>query len=242
MSSAADGSPPGGDTGSGSTRKRLVEIEMEEVAPTKKSKATKTQANVKPSLPNPDQAEVVQILKDHFSVKKDEATGKWLQGEYNIFESLGHLRKHLCKEGVFVTQDWFENNLTLGQEPIFDALKKCRVDFYVAKTGEAEAVKDWVRMAIFPPEFKEWCGITIAGPYDKKGAQQVVLKLGVGKTWGSYEFPEASDSRRTDFVDWPVLERHLATRGLPDRLWQHPGATIEEKLSLVKYLLDFQTL
>jgi hypothetical protein len=69
-----------------------------------------------------------------------------------------------------------------------------------------------------------------------KGEAQVILaKFNIQLQLGYYTLDG-------DLLQWKDLERKFATTGLSEKLWEHPGATLSEKLSLLHFFMDYSTM
>jgi hypothetical protein len=197
------------------------------------------------TFPTPSQGEVVRLLKREFGLEElTEKDGTLLfQVGKHKFPSLNELRTHLCRNGLESPKEWFYQNMVFVEE--YYNLETKEYGIHVPSTKQAKSVSDWIRLDILPREYhypassntKAAAAALILTKLAKHEVQQLLGKMGITLDLGYYQLVDDGE-----LMSWGDLERQIATHGLPERLWEHPGATRNEKLSLVLFFLDYKTM
>jgi hypothetical protein len=190
----------------------------------------KNVTNVITRFPKPSQAHAMKYLINDFGLEVENpmlhCTKYKFEGKE--FESVDHLRNYLCRVGLVATQEWIEENMNYER---FYCSSFGKQDLYIPKTIKAKCLTDWIRLAIIPEEY-------LRHPIDelsKAEAQIILAKFNIQLQLGYYTLDG-------DLVQWKDLEEKFATVGLSKELWEHPGATLQEKLSLLHFFMDYSTM
>lgn len=143
-----------------------------------------------------------------------------LQGKE--YPSVEKMRDDLCHNGLMApNEDWFYENMTMPD----------KADWYLPSSVKAKAIVHWIRLAVVPVLCLK-ATVEIMQPVEVK---KILAKIGIKCDMGYYTM----DGQQ---LRWGAVERRLATKGFSDTLWNHSGATTDEKLSVMLYGLDYKTM
>ena len=195
------------------------------------------------TFPNPSQSEVLRYLSQDFGLQlnDDDRRGddddvfsgssgscRWEDRE---FPSIQDVRKHLCHTGLVApSREWFHENMQRADPICYFGGGN---DLYVPKSPKASMICEWIRLAIVPQIYREKM-ITVER-LAKSEVRTILRKMGVEARMGYFEMDGEE-------LQWDQLEQKLATSGLSEKYWQHPGATKTEKLSLLLYYVDYKVM
>ncbi|KAI2498566.1 hypothetical protein MHU86_15910 [Fragilaria crotonensis] len=188
-------------------------------------------------FPNPSQSDVLLYLCQDFGLQLNDSkngdnvsTGVSCRWEGQEFPSIDALRTHLCRTGLVApSKEWFHKNMQRA-----DRLRYYGggTELYVPETKKARMIADWIRLDIVPVAHRKFASLERLA---KKEVQTVLRKVGVRATMGHFEMDGEE-------LQWNEVERKLATFGLSQQLWEHPGATVTEKLSVLLYYVDYEVI
>ena len=208
------------------------------------------------TFPHPSQSEVLRYLSQDFGLQfndnddcncndddddddDDVSSGscgscRWEDVE---FPSIQAVRTHLCRTGLVApSREWFHENMQRADPKYcyyFAGSAGGGNEWYVPQSPKASMICEWIRLDIVPRIYREK-KITVERLV-KSEVKTILRKMGVEARMGYYEMDDEE-------LPWDELERKLATCGLSERYWQHPGATKTEKLSLLRYYVDYEVM
>jgi hypothetical protein len=180
-------------------------------------------------FPRVHQISVLRVLQEEFGLEVlncEEANFHRPSGACRLqgkeYASVEKMRDELCRTGLVApNDDWFYENMA----------KPERAKWYLPSSEKAKGIADWIRLAVVPVSCLK-ATVEVLQPLDVK---KILAKLDIKCDMGYYTM----DGQQ---LRWDALERALATEGFSETLWNHSGATIDEKLSVMLYGLDYQTM
>jgi hypothetical protein len=186
--------------------------------------------NVIARFPRPSEQVAIKHLISDFGLEVEESMNDSTNYKFEgkEFKSIGHLRDYLCRVGLVATPEWIDENMKYER---FYCSSFGKQDLYIPKTAKAKCLTNWIRLAIVPEEHLQ----QPIEELSKSDVQVILAKFNVKLQLGYYTF-------NGDLVQWKDLERKFATSGLSEELWEHPGATLSEKLSLLNFFMDYSTM
>ena len=196
-------------------------------------------------FPNPCQTSVLQYLCEDFGLlqvpvrsldcNNNVDNGVNIDTVYQWqglkFPSVNALRTHLCQTGELVAPsvEWFHENMEPADSNYY--FHGGRI-LYFPKTDKAKMIADWIRLDIIPEAHRTTARVELLDRFEVK---KILGKIGVQAYMGYYNMGGES-------LPFDELERKFATCGFSNQLMDHPGATLTEKLSVLNYYLDFETM
>ena len=213
-------------------------------APRSISRASKVHAKREMAkFPNPSQSNVLLHLCQDFGLQlldtnnnnnntncETDTMGGSCRWEGQEFPSVAALRTHLCRTGLVApSSEWFYENMQPADPLYYFA---GGTGLYVPETKKARMIADWVRLDMVPPAHRK---ATSLEWLSKTEVQAILRKLGVRAAMGYFNMDGEE-------LQWKQVEQKLATFGLSEQLWEHPGATVTEKLSVLLFCFDYRVM
>ena len=224
------------------TRRQKIKAEHDECRITKRAKCKDLEPSHKKrkhvdlsKFPRVSQRKAIRCLQEDFGLEVLDSNNNCITTELpndrqrracrfqgKEYSSVEELRDALCRTGLFApSEEWFYLNMTMPEWG----------KWYLPSTQKAKNLADWIRLAMVPVSCLK-AAIERLKPVDVK---KILAKMGIKCVMGDYTM----DGQQ---LRWEAVERRLATEGFSEILWNHPGATTDEKLSVMLYALDYKTM